>query len=170
VRVVPTIVPTPVAPPRWDDEEGFAGGAEALVFGVLVFVIGTLLVVNAWAVIDAKFAASAAAREAVRAAVKSELGSELSGVAHGAAAEALAAHGITSDRPWTLEALGAQALHRCEEVAFEVRLHVPALVLPGIDRRRTGFDVSATHRELVDPYRSGLSWRADDPQEQRCAF
>jgi hypothetical protein len=167
---VSTSVHSCAAPPRWEDEEGFAGGAEALVFGVLIFVIGTLLVVNAWAVIDAKFAASAAAREAVRAAVKSEPGSDLSSVAHGAAADALAAHGVTSDRPWTLEALGAQALHRCDEVAYEVSLHVPAFVLPGIERRRTGFDVSATHRELVDPYRSGLSWRADDPREQRCAF
>jgi hypothetical protein len=170
VRVVPTSVQTPATPPRWDDEGGFAGGAEALVFGVLIFVVGTLLVLNAWAVIDAKFAASAAAREAVRAAVKSEVGSDLSSVAHAAAAEALAAHGVTSDRPWTLEVLGTQALHRCDEVAYEVSLHVPALVLPGIDRRRTGFDVSATHRELVDPYRSGLRWSADDPREQRCAF
>jgi hypothetical protein len=158
------------APQRWDDEGGFAGGAEALVFGVLIFVIGTLLVVNVWAVIDAKFAASAAAREAVRAAVKSELGSDPSTVAHEAAAEALAAHGVTPDRPWTLETLGARVLHRCDEIAYEVRLHVPALVLPGIDRRRTGFDVHATHRELVDPYRSGLSWRMDDPLEQRCDF
>jgi hypothetical protein len=170
VRALLTIAQTRVAPPRWDDEEGFAGGAEALVFGVLIFVLGTLLVVNAWAVIDAKFAASAAAREAVRATVKAQVGEDLSSVARGAAAEALAAHGISPDRPWTLETLGVETLQRCEEVAVEIRLYVPALVLPGIDRRRTGFDVSATHRELIDPYRSGLRWRADAPQEQRCGF
>jgi hypothetical protein len=55
---------------RWSGDDGFAGGLEALVFGVLIFVIGTLLVVNAWAVVDAKFATSSAAREAVRAAVE----------------------------------------------------------------------------------------------------
>jgi hypothetical protein len=143
-------------PPRWSDQGGFAGGLEALVFGVLIFVVGTLLVVNAWAVIDTKFATSAAAREAVRAAVETPVDGEMSARAHAAAAEALAGHGVPADRPWTLEPLGATTLARCAEVAYEVRLHVPALVLPGIDRRRTGFEVSSRHREVIDPYRSGL--------------
>jgi hypothetical protein len=56
------------------------------------------------------------------------------------------------------------SLQRCAEVAYEVRLTVPVLVLPGIDRRRTGFEVSSRHREVIDPYRSGL-----DP-EVDCAF
>jgi hypothetical protein len=50
-------------------------GIEALPFGFLVLVAGSLLLANAWAVVDAKFAASAAAREAVRVYVES--GSQL---------------------------------------------------------------------------------------------
>ena len=43
------------------DESGQAG-IEVLPFGILTFVVGALLVANAWAVIDAKIAVSAAAR------------------------------------------------------------------------------------------------------------
>ena len=35
-------------------------------FGLLIFVVGSLLIANAWAVVDAKFATDAAARQAVR--------------------------------------------------------------------------------------------------------
>ena len=45
---------------------------EVLPFGFLMFVSVTLLLANAWAVIDAKLAVSAAAREAVRAYVESD--------------------------------------------------------------------------------------------------
>jgi hypothetical protein len=140
---------------RWTGEAGFAGGAEALIFGVLIFVLGTLLVVNAWAVVDAKFATASAAREAVRAAVETPVGGDPDGRARAAAAEALAGHGVRPDRV-TVSAPWDGQLQRCAEVVYEVRLRVPALVLPGIERRRTGFEVTASHREVVDPYRSGL--------------
>jgi hypothetical protein len=52
---------------RLRDEGGAVGGLEVLPFGLLIFVVGILLVVNAWAVVDAKLAAEAAAREAARA-------------------------------------------------------------------------------------------------------
>jgi hypothetical protein len=138
-----------------DDESGFAGGAEALVFGVLIFVVGTLLVLNAWAVIDAKFATSAAAREAVRAAVETPVGADPDARARLAAADAIRGHGLDPDGA-TLVAHWTPELRRCAEVVYEVRTRVPALILPGIERRRTGFEVTAVHRELVDPYRSGL--------------
>src|SRR5207249_6381933 len=52
-------------------EQGQLGGFEGLAFGVLVFVMGTLVIANAWAAIDAKVATAAAAREAARAYVES---------------------------------------------------------------------------------------------------
>ncbi len=59
---------TPHRPQPKVDAAGDAGqaGLEAVLFGVLVFVLGTMLVVNAWAVVDAKLAATSAAREAAR--------------------------------------------------------------------------------------------------------
>ena len=41
---------------RCAGDAGQVGGIEALPFGLLIFVVGTLLIANAWAVIDAKFA------------------------------------------------------------------------------------------------------------------
>ena len=39
---------------RASGDAGQVGGFEALPFGVLIFVVGVLLITNAWAVIDAK--------------------------------------------------------------------------------------------------------------------
>ena len=51
---------------RCRGDAGQVGGIEALPFGLLIFVVGSLLIANAWAVVDAKFATDAAARQAVR--------------------------------------------------------------------------------------------------------
>lgn len=139
-------------------QAGFVAALEALAFGVLIFVIGTLVVVNAWAAVDAKFAANAAAREAVRAAVETVPGEDQAARADAAARQALAGHGITADPAIVPLALG---LERCQEIAFEVRLEVPALLLPGIATRRAPFTVVGAHREIVDPFRSGLAVPAE---------
>ena len=47
-------------------ERGAIGGLEALPFSVLIFVFGSLLLVNAWGVVDAKLAVTSASREATR--------------------------------------------------------------------------------------------------------
>lgn len=146
-------------------EDGFVAGAESLLFGVLIFVIGTLIVANAWGAIDAKFATSAAAREATRAAVEAPSGADLHGVATDAALMALDGHGRGESRGFTLTSVGANELSRCAEVGFEVQVEVPVLSMPGIDRRLTTYIVRSEHRELVDPYRSGLPV---EPGEQPC--
>ena len=53
-------------PRRCRGDDGFVGGTEGILFGVVVFVFGTLILFNAWAVIDAKMAVSSAARETAR--------------------------------------------------------------------------------------------------------
>jgi hypothetical protein len=147
------------------DESGLAAGAEALVFGVLVFVFGTLLVLNAWAVIDTKFATSAAAREAVRAAVEAPAGSDGGGMharAQAAAAATIDGHGIAATR-MTLTPTTAIVQTRCAPVGFRVSVHVPATIVPGWNQS-AGVTVTSTYAEVVDPYRSGLSGEVD------CAF
>lgn len=139
---------------RRSDESGFVAGLEALAFGVLIFVLGTLVVVNAWAVVDTKFAASAAAREAVRAAVEAGAVADQPARAQSAADEALAGHGIEADAEVVPLRLG---LERCQQVAYQVRIEVPALLLPGLTERIAPFVVVAEHREVVDPFRSGLA-------------
>lgn len=152
---------------RHRSQDGFVAGAEALIFGVLIFVIGTLIVVSAWGVVDAKFATSAAAREATRAVVASTPGTDLQATAEAAARTTLDGHGRTGAEA-QVTPLGATALARCAEVGYEVAVTVPAVALVG-DVAIGELRVSSRYHELVDPYRSGLG--VDDPQEgASCVF
>ncbi|HVL28606.1 MAG TPA: hypothetical protein VM390_10695 [Acidimicrobiales bacterium] len=136
------------------DERGQLAGAEALPFGVLVFVVGVLLVANAWAVVDAKMAVSSAAREAVRAYVESPVDEDPAARADAAGRAAIAGMGRDPGR------LGLTALEadftRCAEVRFEASYPVPFLTVPFMGGFGRGFTAVARHAEIVDPYRSGV--------------
>lgn len=142
-------------PPRHGSEAGFVAGAEALTFGVLIFVIGTLLIANLWLVIDARFAVAAAAREAVRAVVDAPVTSDPLAVAAAVVEVTLAGYGIDPQRA-SVEPVTPVVLERCAEIAIQVTVEVPALLLPGIERRITAFTVRGEHREIVSPFRGGL--------------
>lgn len=143
--------------PRWHwrrDEAGQLAGGEALPFGVLVFIVGVLLVANAWAVVDAKLAVSAAAREATRAYVESPPDGDPLAAADAAAREAVRGAGRDANR---LQLTPVDAgFTRCAEVRFEARYPVPALTIPLIGGFGRGFTAVASHAEVVDPYRSGV--------------
>lgn len=148
---------------RLRDESGFVGGFEALPFGFLVFVVGSLLLVNAWAVFDCHMAASAAAREAVRTFVESG-GTDSAARADGEAAALAAIEGQGKDEgrmhlSWT----GAE-LVRCRPVTVTVAYDVPTIAVPWIGAFGGGLlTTSAHHTEVVDPYRSGLTTDGFDP-------
>lgn len=159
-------------------DAGFVAGLEALAFGVVVFVVGTLVLVNGWAVIDAKFATNAAAREAVRAVVETPGGDpltdlQLQTIALAAAQQAGAAHGYASDAvsitPRTTS--GALSQRRCGSVRVEATVEVRPTVLPGIVAPGT-LVVSSVHEEVVDPFRSGLAAvpGLDRVRENPCGF
>jgi hypothetical protein len=144
-------------------EDGTVAGAEALVLGVLVFVFGTLLVVDGWAVVDARFAADAAAREAVRAVVEAPGGlsaDDLRERARVAADRAIEAHGYA---PATLTLVpGRITLDRCAPVRLRVELEVRVIATPW--RAGGHRTVGSWYEEVVDPLRSGLRGQA------RCGF
>ncbi|HUQ40240.1 MAG TPA: hypothetical protein VM030_08805 [Acidimicrobiales bacterium] len=141
-----------------DREGGQVGGIEAVALGVLVLVVGSLLVANAWAVIDAKSAAGAAAREAARAYVEATDGAVAVSEGQDAADAALEGHGRDPAR-LQLRWSGSR-FARCARVTAEARYPVPMLVLPFL-RRGPAFTVAARHSEVVDPYRSDLPGKAD---------
>jgi hypothetical protein len=136
------------------DEAGQFAGVEVLPFGLLVFVVGVLLVANAWAVVDAKLAVVSAAREATRAYVESAPGADPLAQADAAARSAVAGAGRDPAR-LTLTPLEAE-FSRCAEVRFEARYPIPLLTLPFLGGYGEGFIVTARHGEIVDPYRSGV--------------
>jgi len=145
----------PAAAPR--DEAGQVGGVEGAIFGVLVFVFGTLIVVNAWAVVDAKLAAGSAAREATRSYVEARSASQAAVAAQRAAEEAIRGHGRQVERMSLRAVSGGFA--RCSRVTLEASYRVPLLAVPVLGRGG-GLTVAARHSELVDPYRSGLAGEA----------
>jgi magnesium and cobalt exporter, CNNM family len=164
------------APERGRGDSGQVGGIEAMPFGLLVFVVGATLVANAWAVVDAKFAVDAAAREATRSYVEAEIdgagggGSDRTRAAEDIAVEAglaaLTAHGrdpVAAQVGLTaLEPVGGQSgFTRCARATFTASYEVPALTLPWIGGFGHGIDVTSSHSELVDPYRSGVPGSAE---------
>ena len=129
-------------------------GIEVVPFGLLVFVVGTLMVVNAWAVVDVKMAVASAARESTRAYVEAAAGSDPAAAAERAGREAVSGFGRDPAR-LTLSQVGA-AFVRCQVVTFEARYPVPAITLPLLGGQGTAFTARARHTEVVDPFRSGV--------------
>lgn len=141
---------------RVRDDRGQAGGWEVVPFGLLVFVIGTLLIANVWAVIDAKFAVVDAARAGARAYVRADNGPAAATASSRAAAAAIAAHHRSRDRVAYPEPRALPRFERCAVVVVTVRDTIPALSLPFIGGLGRGVTVVGQQREIVDPYRSGL--------------
>lgn len=156
---------------RWSQQDGLLGGVDALAFGTLVFITGTLLVLNSWSVLDTRMAVSAAAREAVRTVVEAP-GADLSrgpapgGGSHLDGLEARAIeiatitmeqHGRTvnpGDLVVTFAPLPAE--FRCAEVVAQVSFRAPAIGLPIVGIFRGGIDVTVEHRQRIDPFRAGI--------------
>jgi hypothetical protein len=135
------------------DQSGQAG-MEVIPFGLLTFVVGVLLVANAWAVIDAKMAVSAAAREATRAFVEAPVDGDPLGLADAAARAAIAGAGRD---PGQLVLTPLEAVFaRCETVRFEASYQIPAVKVPWVGSYGNGFTATARHAEVVDPYRTGV--------------
>jgi hypothetical protein len=134
---------------------------------VLVFVVGTLLVVNAWGVVDAKLATDAAAREATRSFVEADVpAADRSGDAVEAAVatglDALEAYGRDRERAGVaLTQLTGGGYVRCARATFTATYEVPALVLPWVGGFGAGFSVESSHSELVDPFRDGVPGDAE---------
>lgn len=156
------------------DQDGLSAGAEALVFGVLVFLIGSIIVLNGWAVLDAKFAVSAAAREATRTIVELGNVSEPAGMAEAVAVagETMRGHGKDPDHledpddflvtlatnPWAASVGGPL---RCAEVTIHVSYPVQGIEMPWINQWQGAITVTGQHTEIIDPLRSGLEGSGD---------
>lgn len=134
------------------DQSGQAG-LEAIPFGLLTFVVGLLLVVNAWAVIDAKIAVSSAVREATRAYVEAPSDGEPLDLADTAARSAIQGAG-RNPKVLVLRPLEA-TFARCRTVRFEASYQLPAVRVPWLGGFGT-FTARARHAEIVDPFRTGV--------------
>lgn len=147
---------------RWTtcrDDRGQVAGIEVLPFGFLILVVGSLLLANAWSVVDAKMTATAAAREAARVYVESSDQATAHAGAVDAARSVVAGHGREAALT-TVEIAVDGSFARCREVRAEVTIGVASVTLPFIGGFGRRFDVRASHVERIDPYRSGLAGEA----------
>jgi hypothetical protein len=144
----------------WNDDRGQVAGIEVLPFSVLIFVVGSLMVANAWAVIDVKFAVNAASREAVRAFVEAPDRDTATYRAERVARDAIAAHGRNPSKvtihPPVYGVSGDGSFERCTPVTITVSYRAPAITLPLINSYGDGMTVTSSHTEVIDPYRSGV--------------
>jgi hypothetical protein len=141
----------------WTDDRGQVGGIEVLPFAILIFVIGALLVTNAWAVIDVKMAVNAATREGARTAAEARDKDDAANGSQTAAHDAITAYGrdrgsLNVDPP----DYHGGTFGRCNLVTITARYPVPFITLPLIGTHGQAFTVSSSHTEIVDPFRSGL--------------
>lgn len=145
---------------NWRDDRGQVAGIEAIPFGLLLFVVGALLIANAWAVIDVKMTVAAAAREAARAYVEAPSHDQGREAAESAVRSVLTAHNRNAALATVDGPTDASAFTRCNRVSFTVSYPVPAMTLPFIGGFGSGFTVNATHSELVDPFRNDVPGEA----------
>lgn len=138
---------------RRHDDRGIVAGSDMLIFGTVAFVLGSLLIMNVWAVIDSSLAVSAAAREGARA--FAETGDDV-GTARSAASAS--AQQVMSDYGKTNSPVVVTASSpdygRCAFVTVTVEYDVALVSLPlfGDLGDRTA---SSSHSTRVDAWRSG---------------
>ena len=141
---------------RRPDERGQVGGVESIPFGVLVFIVGTLIAVNGWGWLSTHRAADSIAREYLRTYTEQRSEAEASAAASDVADIIIESRSISPDRV----TITTPTTHEpCEIAQVTVAIATPAMRLPFITDlgART---VSVTHIERMDPYRS----RTDAPQ------
>lgn len=151
---------------RREGERG-AAGAEALAFGALVLVAGTLVLVNVWGTIDARMALDAASREYLREYTQAPTHSDAVRRGELAARVALAARGtpISSLR---VEHPDPARFGPCGEAHVALTATVPSMRVPFLGTL-TRTEVTVQHRELVDAHREVEPHAAFDEVATLCA-
>lgn len=144
-------------------ERGAVGGVEVLPFGVLIFVVGALMIANAWSVIDVKMATTAAAREAARSYVEADSTAAASAAARTAGRDAIESYG-RDPQQLDLHAEAGAALIRCTRITYTAEYEVPALTLPFGIGFGGAITVRSRHSEVVDPLRDRIG------PENRCGY
>ena len=140
-----------VAARKYDDR-GFVAGAEMLLFGVFAFVMGSLLIVNVWNVIDSSLAVSAASREGVR--TFQEATPDTAWSASQVRVMEVLEDYNRSDRALTPQ-IDAASFERCGLVTVTAEYQVALVRIPLFGQFGTMTKVSSTHSGLIDGYRSG---------------
>ena len=146
-------------------EDGFVAGGEALALGVVVFVMGTLLVLSGWSLVDGKLAVEAAAREAARSVVEAPVpvltdpvtGNQLADTTARATMVAHRGPDGAPDTTWRFirtQVVGEVA--RCAPITATVTIEVDTVRMPLLGGGFGTVTLTGQHTERIEPYRGGL--------------
>jgi len=151
-------------------ERGVVGGAEGLLFGMLILVGGTLMIVSAWAVLDRRMALDAAAREYLRSYTEQpdQMSAERAG--RSAALQVLGARstntGNVSILVETTNGFGPCAMATVQLTSSVRWLKVPFMQSDSAGDHTT---ITVTHDELIDAHREVIASAGYDPDATACA-
>jgi len=147
-------------------ERGAVAGLEGLLFGSLILLGGTVLIVNAWAVIDVRQSLDTAAREYLRA--YSEAPAAATGAVDGAIAVDDALDGRDAlRRSLRIVAPDPSRFGPCAEATVVLSVTVPSARIPFVGAFGST-EVRVRHSELIDAHREVTSGDAFDPADTPC--
>ena len=138
---------------RLRDERGAVGGMEMLPLGFLVFVVGTIMVLNAWTVVDSWMAVSTAAREGARVYVESDPATAWPD-AEARILEVMDDYG-RGDRALAPTPPAIGEYERCVVVTITAGYELAFINLPFVGGFGSLDTIEARHSERIDPYRAG---------------
>ncbi len=137
---------------RIAQDRGAVGGLEMLPFGFLIFVLGSLIIVNAWTVIDSWMAVSTASREAARVFVESDPGDAWPAAA-ARIDEVMRDYGRHERLVPPVAPTGTY--ERCAAVTITVAYDVAFIQVPIFGGFGSLTRIESSHTERIDPWRSG---------------
>ncbi len=152
---------------RHRSESGVIGGAESLAFGVLILVVGALLIVQSWAVIETKTALDDAGREFLRTYTEQPDPVTATAKATRAARSLLVQRG-TPLRGLRLIPPDATRFGPCAIARVQISATVPALRLP-FGLRFGAVTTASTTEELIDSHREVIIGPRYNPTTTPCA-
>lgn len=138
---------------RLRDERGAVGGAEMLPLGFLVFVVGSIMILNAWTVVDSWMAVSTAAREGARVYVEADP-LDAWPDAEARILEVMQDYG-RGERAIAPQAPAIGAYERCAVVTITAGYDLAFITLPFVGGFGSLDTIEARHSERIDPYRAG---------------
>jgi hypothetical protein len=147
------------------DERGMVAGLDGLLFGSLVLLAGTILVVSAWSVLETRRALDGAAREYLRAYTESSDPAAATTAGDRAARESLQGEGVVL--PVTIHAPDPGRFGPCAVSTVEFTAVVPAARLPFVGEFGET-QVRVTHTEMVDAHREVISGASYDAANTPC--
>lgn len=147
-------------------ERAAVAGLEGVMFAVLVLVTGTLVVTNAWSVLQSRRTLDGAAREYLRAYTQADGPGPAALAARSAMIDSLSGEGVPIGSV-SFEGPDPTGFGPCASATVTLSRTVPALRLPFVGRI-SSTRVSVTHTELVDAHREMSEGRSYDPESTAC--